>query len=77
MKHATPQMTEFWLRAKNKNTIYCISLSWLNPDLVILCFLLDLHPGVMETKQEKHKRCDGPIVMWRTRENEGLLLKTN
>lgn len=37
-----------------------ISFSILNPDLVILCFLrlahsvVDLHPGVMETKQEKH-----------------------
>lgn len=70
-------MTDFWLGAKNKYTIYCISLSRLNPDLVILCFLLDLHPGVMETKQEQHKRCDGPIVTRRTRENEGLLLKTN
>lgn len=76
MKYTTSQKTDFWLGAKNKNTIYCIfSLSRLNSDLVTLCFLLHLHPGVMETKQEKHKRCDGPIVMWGTGENEGPLLK--
>lgn len=42
--------------------LYChllISLFQVDPDLVILYFLLlahsvvDLHPGVMETKQEK------------------------
>lgn len=64
-------------KKKKTNAIYCISLSRLNPDLVRLCFLLDPHPGVMETKQEKHKRCDGLIVMWGTRENEGPPLKTN
>lgn len=43
-----------------QGSVYCSLLfSRLIPDLVILCFLLlvrsvvDLHPGVMETKQEQ------------------------
>lgn len=63
---------------KTRTTFTVLLVSRLSPDLFILCFLvLDLHPGVMETKQEKQKCVNKQIVIWRTRENERLLLKTN
>lgn len=58
------QRGALWLWVGDKNTIYNIAVcslpfSRLIPDLVILYFLLlahsvvDLHPGVIETKQDK------------------------
>ncbi len=73
------QRRALWLWVGDKNTIYCIDVclfpfSRSIPDLIILYFLLlahsvvDLHPGVMETKQET--KCNpAQTMIWRTREN--------
>lgn len=39
MECTAPQMTAPWPGTEKENTTNCISLSRLNPDLVILCFL--------------------------------------
>lgn len=79
------QMKSLWLWVENKNTIYCIDVCSfpLNPDLVILCFLLLAHsvvdppPWCHGNQTRETKLDDAQIIIERTRENEWLLLKTN